>query len=83
LILFDTAFHEGDRGGPLIHVADGHVVGIVNGRFEPREIAQHGGDAARLEPRETNVSYAVAIDYGLELMRAEGLITAPGSAPSA
>ena len=78
LILFDTAFHEGDRGGPLIHVADGHVVGIVTGRFEPGEIARQAGvESERLEPRETNVSYAVAIEYGLDLMRAQGLVNGP------
>lgn len=75
LILFDSAFHEGDRGGPLIHVADSHIVGIITGRFEPAEIArQSGGAGELLEPRETNVSYAVAIEYGIELMNAESLI---------
>lgn len=75
LILYDSAFHEGDRGGPLVHVADGHVVGIVSGRFEPAEIvAPTSGAAHQLEARETNVSYAVAIEYGLELMRAENLL---------
>jgi serine protease Do len=80
LILFDTAFHEGDRGGPLIHVADGHIVGIVTGRFEPSEIAhQIGNSIERLEPRETNVSYAVALEYGLDLMRKQELINPPGT----
>lgn len=75
LILYDCAFHEGDRGGPLVHVADGHVVGIVSGRFEPAEIVTAGAAGGdRLEARETNVSYAVAIEYGLALMRAEGLV---------
>jgi serine protease Do len=75
LILYDSAFHEGDRGGPLIHVADGHIIGIVNGRFEPAEIAAPADkERSRLEARETNVSYAVAIEYGLDLMRGEGLI---------
>jgi serine protease Do len=76
LILYDSAFHEGDRGGPLVHVADGHIIGIVSGRFEPAEIgAQTSSVAEKLEARETNVSYAVAIEYGLALMREEGLIS--------
>jgi serine protease Do len=76
LILYDSAFHEGDRGGPLVHVADGHIIGIVSGRFEPAEIAaQSAQQGKQLEARETNVSYAVAIEYGLELLRSEGLLT--------
>jgi serine protease Do len=76
LILYDSAFHEGDSGGPLIHVADSHVIGIINGRFEPAETALQTGDVAeKLEARETNVSYAVGIEYGLALMRTEGLVT--------
>jgi len=74
LILFDTMVHQGDRGGPLVHVADGHIVGIVSGRFQADEVARGSTDWAREVPPETNVSYAVAIEYGLELMRMEGLI---------
>jgi serine protease Do len=73
LILYDSAFHEGDRGGPLVHVADGHIIGILCDRFEPADIARQTGVAEKLEPRETNVSYAVAIEYGLELMHREGI----------
>lgn len=75
LILYDSAFHEGDRGGPLVHVGDGHVIGIVNGRFEPAEIAAPNPPGeAKPEARATNVSCAVAIEYGLALMRGEGLV---------
>jgi serine protease Do len=74
LILYDSAFHEGDRGGPLVHVADGHIIGVIDGRFEPAEIAVLASAGQQhLEPRETNVSYAVAIEYGLDLIREEGL----------
>jgi len=80
LILFDSAFHEGDRGGPLVHVADSHIIGIVTGRFEPSTISQQAGvSTERLEPRETNVSYAVAIEYGLELMASEGILQPAGT----
>jgi serine protease Do len=76
LILYDSAFHEGDRGGPLVHVADGHIIGIICDRFEPADIAVQTGKAEKLEPRETNVSYAVAIEYGLRLMEKEGFMEA-------
>lgn len=68
LVLFSSAFHEGDRGGPLIHVQDGHVIGIVSGRFEPGDLVPQVPVDDRLTAAETNVSYAVAIEYGLALM---------------
>lgn len=68
LIVFGSAFHEGDRGGPLVHVQDGHVIGIISGRFEPGEIIAHVPEDDRLTVAETNVSYAVAIEYGLALL---------------
>jgi serine protease Do len=66
--------HDGDRGGPLVHVADGHIIGLVSGRFEPAEVVRGSMDWDRAPPHDTNMSYAVAIDYGLDLMRAEGLM---------
>jgi serine protease Do len=80
LILFDTMVHDGDRGGPLVHVADGHIVGIVVGRFAPADVVQASGELARHAPKDTNVSYAVAIEYGLDLMDQAGLVRpgAPG-----
>jgi serine protease Do len=77
LILFNSMTQEGDRGGPLVHVVDSHVVGIVSGRYEPDEVARAGTDWTRAGPRDTNVSYAVAIEYGLALMEAEGLQSHP------
>jgi serine protease Do len=73
LILFDKMVHDGDRGGPLVHAGDGHIVGIVSGRFEPAEVVRGSRDWDRKPPRDTSVSFAVAIEYGLELMAAEGL----------
>ncbi len=75
LILFDKMVYDGDRGGPLVHAADGHVVGIVNGRFEPSEIVRTGNDWER-PPTHTSLSYAVAIEYGLTLMAEAGLRSA-------
>jgi serine protease Do len=74
LILFDNMVHDGDRGGPLIHVADGHIVGIVSGRFEPSEVVRGSRDWDRSPPRDTNISFAVAIEYGLALMEQQGLL---------
>lgn len=68
LVLYGSAFHEGDRGGPLVHVQDGHIVGIVSGRFEPGELVPQVPEEDRLTAAETNVSYAVGIEYGLALM---------------
>lgn len=68
LILYSSAFHEGDRGGPLVHVQDGHVIGIISGRFEPAELVPGASEDDRLVGAETNLSYAVAIEYGLALM---------------
>lgn len=68
LLLYGSAFHEGDRGGPLVHVQDGHIVGIVSGRFQPGRLVPDVPENDELTAAETNVSYAVAIEYGLALM---------------
>lgn len=68
LILYGAAFHEGIRGGPLIHVDDGHVIGIISGRFDPAELFPQSPADERLVNAETTVSYAVAIEYGLALL---------------
>jgi serine protease Do len=74
LILFDSMVHNGDIGGPLIHVADGHVVGIISGRFEPAEVLSGSATWERRSTPGTNISFAVDIDYGTALMRSEGLL---------
>ncbi|MGD8616334.1 MAG: serine protease [Gammaproteobacteria bacterium] len=73
LLLYDSIFHEGDRGGPLIHVADGHIIGVVSGRFEPAEISPDRVHSSAPQPQQPGVCYAAAIEYGLQLMDAEGL----------
>jgi serine protease Do len=73
LILFDNMVHDGDIGGPLVHVTDGHVVGIISGRFEPAEVVNASANWERRPAQDTNISFAVDIDYGTALMRAEGL----------
>lgn len=74
LILFDSMAHDGNRGGPLVHVIDGHIIGIISERFEPAEVVRGSKEWDRVPPRDTNMSFAVAIEYGLELMRQEGLM---------
>lgn len=68
LILYGSAFHEGDRGGPLIQVSDGHIVGIISGRFAPAELSPLTPLDERPLPVESSVGYAVAIEYGLALL---------------
>jgi serine protease Do len=73
LLLFDIMVHDGDRGGPLVSAEDGLVVGIINGRFDPQEASKDYTDGSRTVASNTNISYAVAIDYGVALMEEEGL----------
>jgi serine protease Do len=76
ILLFDTMIHDGDRGGPLVGVEDGLVIGILNGRFDAMEASKDYTDGSQTIKSNTNISYAVAIDYGIDLMREEGLISA-------
>lgn len=73
LLLFDNMVHDGDRGGPLVSVSEGLVVGIINGRFDPQEASKAYLDGSRTLISSTNISFAVAIDYGIALMEEEGL----------
>lgn len=73
ILLFDNMIHDGDRGGPLIGVEDGLVIGIVNGRFDAVSASQDYTDGSQTVSAMTNMSYAVAIDYGVELMEKQGL----------
>lgn len=62
MLLFDSMVHDGDRGGPLISVGDGLVVGIVNGRFDPQEAGREYTDGSGTGAANTNISYAVAVE---------------------
>jgi serine protease Do len=75
LLLFDSMVHDGDRGGPLVSVGDGLVIGIINGRFDPQEAASEYTDGSKTVATNTNISYALAIEYGIDLMEKEGLIS--------
>lgn len=71
LFLYDTMIHEGSRGGPLINVRDRRIIGINYGKFKPNEATQQTYRGS--STGDTNISYAVSIEYGVELMRAEGI----------
>jgi len=73
ILLFDSMIHHGDRGGPLVSVEDGLIIGIINGRFDPQEASKEYTDGRNTVETNTNISYAVAIDYGVDLMEKEGL----------
>ena len=73
LLLFDAMVYDGVAGGPLVNADDGRVIGVIIGRFSPVE---DGGDFARgsrLSGYDTQISYAVSIEYGLTLMENSGL----------
>ncbi len=72
IFLFDTMVHDGNRGGPLINIYDGRVIGLVGGRFEPQEVMPK--HLKRTEtPIKTDISYAVSIGHAVELMEKEEL----------
>jgi len=70
LFLMDTMVHAGTRGGPLVSIADGRVIGVVSGLFDPSEAAPRSLEAPSLN---TNITYGVSIEYALHLMESAGL----------
>lgn len=73
IFLFDSLVHDGNRGGPIINVHDGRIIGVVGGRFEPQALLSKQIKKASELPIKTDVSYAVSIDHAAELMEKEGL----------
>ena len=71
LFLFDSMVHEGSRGGPLINVEDRRIIGINYGKFKPDEATSDTFKGSAVG--DTNISYAVSIEYGRALMEAEGI----------
>jgi serine protease Do len=69
----DAMVHEGNSGGPLIDIATGRIIGIINGRFSP---TGNGGGIKignYALGTESSISYATTISYGKELLKSEGL----------
>ena len=71
LLLFDTMIHIGSRGGPLVNVQDGRIIGIIGDRFDPAETSWARGQEAALP--NTNLSYAIGIDHGKDLLAEAGV----------
>lgn len=72
IFLFDTMVHDGNRGGPLVNIYDGRIIGVVGGRFEPQELMPD--HLKRTEaPIKTDVSYAVSVTHAADLIAKEGL----------
>lgn len=69
----DANVHEGNSGGPVIEITTGRIVGIVSGRFSP--VGSEGGISIGnfALGSDSTISFAVPIEYGVALMRAEGL----------
>ena len=72
ILLFDTMVFDGMRGGPLVNLHDGRVIGIICGRFHPSDVTGQGEDEA-ITNGGTNLSFAVSVEYGRSLLEAEGL----------
>jgi serine protease Do len=73
LLVFDTPMYWGGIGGPLVNADDGRVVGVLQGRFDPLVASGRASPSDAADDFESYISYAVAVDYGAELIKAEGL----------
>lgn len=71
LFLFDSMVHEGSRGGPLINAKDRRIIGINYGKFKPHETTNETYQGT--PTGDTNISYAISVEYGVELMEQEGI----------
>jgi serine protease Do len=71
LFLVDAVAHEGARGGPLVSIDDGRVIGVVGGRLDPAEVVPSGERAQ--EPGYASMSFAISIEYAARLLEAAGL----------
>jgi serine protease Do len=70
----DSMVHNGTSGGPLYDVGSEKIVGIISGKQSPTGASQGGvmiGNYAL--GQESSVAYATAIEYGIALMKQEGL----------
>ena len=72
-ILFDSRVHGGDVGGPLISINEDRIIGIVCGRYCPMADGSSIAAYSREQALDTDLSYAISIEYGISLMEKEGL----------
>lgn len=69
----DAMVHEGNSGGPLIDLSSGQIIGIISGRFSPTGNGANIRIGNHALGTESSISYATSINYGKDLMIAEGL----------
>jgi hypothetical protein len=77
-VVVDAMCAEGMSGGPLFLAEKGEVVGTVGSRFDPgRTRAKLGGaseeDLAALPKERTNLTFATAGGYTLEMLARAGV----------
>ncbi|MFP4533423.1 MAG: serine protease [Desulfobacterales bacterium] len=72
IFLFDTMVHDGNRGGPLINIYDGRIIGVVGGRFEPQELMPDHLKRSET-PIRSDVAYAVSVEHAAALIKKEAL----------
>lgn len=68
----DAMIHEGNSGGPVIDVSTNQILGIVSGRFPANANSPWRIDMGGYTPgTDSAIAYAISIEYGLQLLRAE------------
>ena len=67
LIIFDRRIQFGDIGGPLVSSTGAKVIGVVGGVFDPVEL--EGLSASEGVSLQSNLSFAMDIEYGAALLR--------------
>ncbi len=72
ILLFDTPIHPGDAGGPLINARDERIIGVVLGPFAASDLVAES-TGSKPDSASSAISQAISIEYGIELMKQEGL----------
>ncbi|TYB37323.1 MAG: trypsin-like peptidase domain-containing protein [Flexistipes sinusarabici] len=71
IFLFNSMIHLGTRGGPLIDVDEGRVIGVVAGQFDPFEASPKFMREEDLPG--SSFSYAISIEYVEEMLKEQGV----------
>lgn len=70
----DSMVHDGTSGGPVFDVGMKKIIGIICGKQNPIGTTGVSIKIGNHElGQESSIGYATAIEYGLELMKLEGL----------